>query len=202
MRKNILTLIGLWAALTAFSQTAPTQPTAPAQPAAPAKADPVTLNTNSLSLEGPLITLLGNLSTATNLAITAYGIYDTAPKPGADSAGFGLTALYNITPWAATGVGMEFMNGDVWMPSGQVQLQAPFTIGGKVTLIPFGFTGVATPVSGRAADNGTAVGIFGAGLAARIYTSSGGAHLSIFTAISKWTGFDGEKIYGGLVYRF
>lgn len=88
------------------------------------------------------------------------------------------------------------------MPSAQVQFQAPLVIGGKLTVTPLAFTGAATPISGRGAENGTLVGIFGAGMSLRLYESSTGAKLSLFGAVAKWTGFRGEQIYGGIAYRF
>ena len=165
-----------------------------------AVADPAQVDTNSTppTLEGPFIDFLGNLSTWTNLAVAPYGIYDSGSK----KAGAGLLALYNISPYVASGIGLQYLDGSVWMPSAQVQFQAPFTIAQKVTLIPFGFTGIGTPVSGRGADNGTAVGIFGAGMATKLYGDTSGRHLSAFFAAAKWTGFDGQQWYFGLAYRF
>lgn len=150
-------------------------------------------NTSPPMLQGPLIDLAATLSTATNWAVAPYAIYDTGTK----KAGAGVTALYNLNANFATGVGLDYLNSEVWLPSGQVQFQAPIIIAQKVTLIPFGFTGIATPVSGKGSSNGSAVGLFGAGMALKI-----NSHLDIFGAISKWTGFEGEKYYGGIAYKF
>ena len=58
-------------------------------------------------------------------------------------------------------------------------------IGGTngVVLTPFAFTGVATPVAGMGSENGSVVGLFGAGVSVRIYGGWQG-----FYAIEQRTG--------------
>jgi len=161
---------------------------------------PVVLNTNTSppTLGGPFIELLQNISTWSNLTVAPYAIYDSGTK----DYGAGLMLMYNANTYLAGGIGCQYLNKEVWMPNAQFQFQAPFTIAGKIVLVPFGFTGIGTPVSGRQDDNGTPVGIFGAGLAAKIYGEQEGNHLSAFFACAKWTSFDGQQWYGGLAYRF
>lgn len=162
-----------------------------------APAQTLNTNTETPTLEGPFIDLLTSISTWTNLTLGAYGIYDTGTKAG----GAGVVALYNATPFIAGGVGLQYLNDELWMPSGQVQFQAPFTIAGKVKVTPLAFTGIGTPIAGGGdrnfADNHSVVGIFGAGLAVRTTE-----HLDLFVAAAKWTSFEGEQWYFGLAYRF
>jgi hypothetical protein len=162
----------------------------------------VVLGFGGTTIEGPLITLLTDITTATNLSIAPYAIYDTGTK----SMGGGLLAVYNVTSWAAGGIGMQYLNQELWMPSAQFQLQAPVIINKSISLIPFVFTGIGTPIAGGSgkdfADNGSAVGIFGGGMAVKVFGDLNSSHLDVFTAIAKWSGFSGEQIYGGFVYRF
>lgn len=143
-------------------------------------------NTSPPTLSGPFIDMLGSLSTATNWGIATFGIYTPkTDKPGKAGLGAGAVALYNITPYVATGVGIDWLNDDVTMPSAQVQFQAPLRIGGTngVVVRPFAFTGVATPVAGMGDDNGNVVGIIGAGLGVKIWKG-----LNIFYGIEQRTG--------------
>lgn len=184
MRKILILLV----ALSAFCMAS-----------APA-AEPVVLNTNTSppTLSGPFIDALGLLSTATNLSVAPYGLYRTSDG----RAGGGIAALYNITPNFASGVGLDMMDSQLWMPSGQVQFQLPLVIAGTVTTTPFGYTGLSTPIGGAGDDNGTAVGIFGAGLGLKLLGDTQGRHLSLFYSIEHRTGFDGEWMRFGLYYRF
>jgi hypothetical protein len=164
MRKT-LSIIGIVAAL-ALPLSVPTQIDAQTISAP-------TLETNSSGafLAGPAIDLLKSLSKATNWGVSGFGIY--RPASGASKATFGggAVALYNISPYVATGVGIDMLDNQTTMPSGQVQFQAPFRIGGTngVLLRPFAFTGIATPISGLGNNNGSVVGLFGAGLGVKIY---------------------------------
>jgi hypothetical protein len=147
---------------------------------------PVELNTNaSPFLSGPLVELLTTLSTATNWGVATFGIYMPASDHQKAAYGCGAIALYNINPYMATGIGIDWLDNQVTMPSGQFQLQAPLKIGGDKGLVvtPFAFAGVATPVSGMGEENGSVVGIFGAGLDVKVY---GG--LGVFYAIEERTG--------------
>jgi hypothetical protein len=149
---------------------------------------PVALQTNVTGtpfLSGPLTDLLSTMSTATNWGVAGFGIY--MPKSDAHKAAYGMGALflYNINPYVAAGVGIDWLDNQTTMPSGQLQLQAPLHIGGTngITVTPFAFTGVATPVSGMGDNNGSVVGLFGAGLSVKLY---GG--LQGFYAIEQRTG--------------
>ena len=149
---------------------------------------PITLNTNSTGtpfLSGPLVELLTTLSSATNWGVATFGIYEPKSDRHKASYGFGAVALYNINTYMAMGVGIDCLDNQVTMPSGQFQLQAPLHLGGTngLTVTPFAFTGVATPVSGMGTDNGAVVGLFGAGLDVKIYKGFGA-----FYAIEQRTG--------------
>lgn len=157
---------------------------------------PVALATNASGgpiLSGAFMDLLTTMTTWSNIAIAPYGIYDTGTK----SEGVGVLALYNLNRYTAGGIALQYLNGEIWMPSAQLQLQAPLTIGGKVTVTPLAFTGIGTPISSDADHNGGVTGIFGAGLGVKITS-----HLDAFFALAKWTGFEGEQWYFGLAWKF
>jgi hypothetical protein len=161
-----------------------------------------TVNTNSGTpvLSGPGVDFINSLTTWTNWGVAGGMIY--APQGRVDSAGkvhstYGafVTALYNITPWLASGIGLDYLDSNVTMPSFQTQIQVPFTIAGSVTVTPFGFAGVYTPISGREGDNGNAGGLFGAGLAVNIVSG-----LKAVYAIENRTNERGPWHLFGLAY--
>jgi len=151
--------------------------------------------------QGPLVNVVNNVSVLSNLTFAPYAIYDTGTK----SSGGGLLILYNVVQWAAGGIGIQYLNKELWMPSAQLQLQAPLTIAGVFTATPFAFTGVGTPVAGGGngfGSNGSAIGIFGAGLSIKLFGDFNSSHLDVFAAAAKWTGFNGQQLYGGLAWKF
>lgn len=143
----------------------------------------VTVGTNDSGpfLSGTLVDLVGDLSAATNLSAAVFGI-----ESGGHYGG-GALLLYNVTKSVATGIGVDYLHKSndkqVTMPSCQFQFQTDITIASKVTLRPFVFTGVATPISGKGSDNGSAVGLFGAGTGITIYKN-----LAAFYALEDRTG--------------
>lgn len=153
----------------------------------------VKTNTSPPTLEGPGIIALNFLSQGTNWSVAPYGLYDTHTKKG----GAGIAALYHVTPVLAAGMGLDYINHEIWMPSGDVQIGLPITIMGKVKLTPLAYTGLSTSISGRGGHNGDAVGIFGAGMAGTVYKN-----LSVFSAWEKRSTFEGELIRFGISWKF
>jgi hypothetical protein len=159
---------------------------------------PVVLNTNSSPvLSGPLVDILTSASMWTNWGIATFGIYEPGSSGHKAAYGAGAVALYNINRYMATGIGLDWLDNQTTMPSGQFQLQAPLIIGGTngVTVTPFLFTGVATPIGGKGGDNGSVVGLFGAGLDVKVYGGFGA-----FYAIEQRTGQPSQWNLIGLRY--
>lgn len=150
-------------------------------------------NTTPPTIEGPGMEFIQFLSQGSNWVIAPYGIYDDGSK----RYGGGLGAFYEVSPFFLVGMRLDALdtaNGlELWMPSGNIQLQAPFILFGKVKVTPFGQTGIATPVSGAGDNNGDPVGIFGAGVAIGVYKN-----LHLIGDIEKWVGAD----FTGQQYRF
>jgi hypothetical protein len=150
----------------------------------------VSINTSNVvpTLQGIGMDLLDQLSYATNWAVAPFMIYDE----GSHQFGGGLAGIYNITPALGAMIRLDYLNQEVWMPSASLQFQAPITIASNVTVIPFGFTGIATPLGGAGKNNGTAVGMFGAGVDLSFPKLS--KHYSFAADVEKWTSFDGYQI--------
>lgn len=195
MRKYIATLAIALACLTASAAEIITA--TPEQPLTSGTWEPVTLNTNtSPLLSGPFVDILDKLTTATNWGVAAFGIYTpNSTTTGKKAYGAGAVFLYNINSYMATGLGIDWLENDVTMPNGQFQFQAPLKIANSLTLTPFVFTGIATPISGDGYNNGQVVGLFGAGLAAKV---SGG--FNVFYAIEQRTGQNSPWSLFGLAY--
>jgi len=142
-------------------------------------------------IPGIVLSFLSN--TASNWYVAPYGIYcnDT------ESFGAGIGIGYAINPNVVTVMRMDYVNGDIWLPSGSVQLQAPILLMGKIQATPFGFGGIATPISGRGKDNTTAVGIAGAGLGIRF-----NEHAGVVYDVEYWSSFSGPQHRFGVFWKF
>ena len=116
----------------------------------------------------------------------------------AQHVGGGLAIISEITPTVATGLRLDYLDGSVWMPSMSLQLQTHVPIG-RLTLVPFAFSGAATPLSGSSA--GAAVGIVGAGLAVRV-AEWHGVGLDVVADLEHWTSVGGTQARFGLIVRF
>lgn len=178
MIKQILTTIGVSALL------------------ATANAQTNTTNTVTTGLGEPADKIIQFLSVGSNWMVAPYGIIGHDAE-GNSTAGGGIGAFYKLNEYAATGLRLDYLDGSLWMPSANFQLQLPLKLAGKIEVIPFAITGIASPLSGKGADNGSAVGIFGAGLAARI-----SKHWDIVYDIEKWTSFQGAQHRFGALYKF
>jgi hypothetical protein len=150
-------------------------------------------DTNNPFTSGPLVTGLTWLGSASNIMGIAYGTMNDK----ADKFGGGVALAYKVSDFLAPTLRLDYWDGKVWMPSASLQLQSPITIGGKLTVIPFALSGIATPIAGKGTDNGTAVGIFGAGLAVRV-----SAKFDLIADCEKWTSFDGLQYRFGALYKF
>ena len=165
----------------------------------------ITLNTNTSPpmLSGPFIDVLDKLSTGSNWMVAPYGIYSFDDK----KAGAGLAILYDLTPagystnspTVGTGIRFEYYDENFSVVQGNIQFNVPLTIAGKVTLIPFGYTGIESPMSG----NDTSVSaVFGAGMSAVLFGKPSGAHLSLFGVWEINSSHGRDRAGGGLAYKF
>jgi hypothetical protein len=166
-------------------------PSAKAQSAPDTNAPP-DLSTNAPLFGGPGAQLFNFLSTGSNWMIAPYGIVSTEHKVGGGVA-FG----YKLSPFIVPLMRLDYFNGTLWMPSMSLQLQVPFTIMGKFTVVPFTSAGLATPLAGAGTANGSAVGIFALGAAVRI-----SSRFDIVGDYEKWSGFKGAQIRAGILYKF
>jgi len=133
-------------------------------------------------------------STGTNWLLSTYGVY---VDDDVNSFGGGIAAMYSLNQYALTGLRMDYVNDELWMPSINVTLQLPIKVANKVTVAPFAISGLATPLGGRGDDNGDAVGIFGAGLAVQVSKKVGLVYDS-----ELWTGFSGVQHRFGIYWKF
>ena len=157
---------------------------------------PSTSSTNPPSppvISGPVWTALTwGSGASTNWAFVPYGIWSSS----GDKYGAGLAGLFKLNDFVVPMLRLDYYDSRVWMPSASVNLQAPLTLFGKFTAVPFVFTGLATPLSGKGNDNNTAVGIAGAGVAIRLTK-----YLDIAYDLEKWSGFDELQNRVGLVIK-
>lgn len=147
--------------------------------------------TNSVpgALEG-VFTFLGSGS---NWMVAPYGLYDT----GAKKPGGGVGLFYAITPNVVTGMRLDYVDGSLFMPSGNLQLQVPINFSPTVALVPFTFAGIAAPIGSGGISSDAPIGIFGIGGALRITKK-----VDLVGDYEKWTGFPGSQIRFGFLYKF
>ena len=121
--------------------------------------------------------------------VVPFGIWSTANHSGA-----GVSVLYELTSNLVLGGRLDYLNGAIWMPSVNLQLQAPFQISKGLTLVPFSFTEAAVPLGSA---SGSATPVLGAGLAVRL-----GTRVDIVADVERWTGMDGIQIRAGIIWKF
>lgn len=182
--KRFLSLLAVMFCLTGFSQTN----TPPLPP-------PLAVGTNDVpTLPEHVNTWLNFLSaTSTNWMFVTYGLYATEP----DRFGGGVAAAYSLSDYAATGLRLDYIDGEFWMPSVNIQLQLPIKVMNKLTVVPFVLSGLATPISGAGDKQDTVTGIFGGGLALRITK-----HADLIYDCEAWTGFPGNQHRFGFLWKF
>lgn len=142
---------------------------------------------------GPASTIWEFLTTSSNLMVVPFATIQSDMK----KFGGGVAGMYRLSDFVGTGLRLDYWGGEVWMPSLNLQLQAPLTLFGKLTVIPFGLTAIAVPISGKGYDNGSTVGIIGAGLAVRL-----SAKLDAVFDIEKWSSFAKQQVRVGFLYKF
>jgi len=186
--KKLLALLG--ALLLAVAVNAQTNTPPPLPPA------PVVVDTNlPPTLPEHVSTWLNFLSnTSSNWTVAPFVVF---VNDDIDSVGGGIAAMYSLNQYALTGLRMDYVNDELWMPSINVTLQLPIRVANKLTVSPFVISGLATPLGEREEDNGEAVGIFGGGLAVQVKKNFGLVYDSEI-----WTGFSGVQHRFGIYWRF
>src|SRR5882757_3770262 len=106
--------------------------------------DSQSVNVDVTNTLGGIFEFLGNGS---NFMFAVYGIAGVDFK----KFGGGVAIAYKITDFVAPVARLDYYDGNLWMPSGSLQLQVPLKFG-SVKIIPFGFSGIATPVGGHLAS--------------------------------------------------
>lgn len=150
---------------------------------------------------GPYASALAFLTTGSNWMFTTYGIESINDH----KVGFGIGAGYRISDNVVTLLRGDYFDHSFWMPSLSIQLQAPIKLMQKVTVIPFTFGGVATPLG--AGHEGTVVGLLGIGGAIRFdFIKSTGfwSKLDAVMDYELWQGMpeaQRKQIRVGLLYK-
>lgn len=179
--KKLLTLLALALAVSGYSQST---------------------STNAPTIPSTWDNIIQFVSQGSNWVVAPYGIYATGGTVDNDgkkvhsSWGAGISGLYKINDYVLTGLGLDYMNGGLTMPSATAQLQYPIKLG-RFVLTPLAYSGLSTAIGGNSKDNGEAIGIFGTG-AALSFTE----HLGAFASYEKRTGFEGNWIKFGTFWKF
>jgi hypothetical protein len=150
-------------------------------------------NTNGPPIvSGPITDVIEFLGTGSNWIVAPYGIYDDGTKEWGAGIGIG----YKLNDFVVPTMRFDWLNEDITLINGSVQLQVPILLGGKVKAIPFVFAGGGTPLSGSD-DEGSLIGIFGSGLTLGITD-----HLFIIGDWETWGGFQGYQYRFGAGIKF
>lgn len=157
--------------------------------------------TNAPVIASPVLDAFNFLSTpSSNWMFATYGIFTKD-----EGEGVGIGALYKVSENFGAVLRLDRIGNDTYMPSGNFQIQAPVTIMGKFTMIPFAFTGVATPLNAQPGRDGV-VGIFGIGSAIRvpefIKAKSRFIPDDLVYDYEKWTSYEGGQHRVGFLWKF
>lgn len=145
-------------------------------------------------VSGEWTNIINFISSGSNWMVAPYAIYDVTSK----DVGGGVGAFYLLSPLAAVGMRVDYINKEFWMASGDIQIQLPITLFGKFTAVPFGFVGLATPLSGAGDENGTAQAIYGTGLAVRVSKI-----IDVAADWERWTARSShDQVRAAVVFRF
>lgn len=145
--------------------------------------------------------------------LTTGSNYWAAPfftvSTGDHEVGGGLAIGYLATEAINPMIRFDYFAGAAWMVSGNIQLQPPRRLMGKVPVIPFAIAGVGTPFSGGGELNGRAIGIVGIGAAIKLdflsSTSTFLRHLDIAFDYEHWSGMpelQQNQVRGAVVFKF
>lgn len=168
-----------------------------------APAQLVTVNTNAIGTTNSMIS--GPVADAFNF-VTREGItnwwicpFATYSETGKDFGG-GLAIGYNLSQFVAPVLRIDYLRGSCYSMQGDLQLQVPVKLFGKVEVVPFGFAGAATALSDAGGHEGELIGVFGVGAAVRL-----SKHFDVAFDWEMWSGgqFDADHQWRfGLLYKF
>lgn len=180
----VLLVLFSFAPARARAQTAPPVPELPGGGATP-----------GAILSSPIFAFL---TQGSNWMIGTYTTFDTTSH----SFGGGIGAGYKISEFVVPVMRLDYINGGAWLPSGSLQLQVPVKILGKLEVVPFTFSGVATSLNHG--NDGDVVGIFGIGASVHLPASDKWyVPYSVLCDYERWTGggFNNNQIRFGLAWR-
>lgn len=167
-----------------------------------------TVNTNQATIASALGTIFTQFTSGgTNWYFPVYGTYASQLK---EKWGGGFGAFYPLSDYILAGVRMDYIDDELWMPSGNATLQVPLHPFKWLTITPLGYAGIGIPISGATFgdytvpgsihnNDGQVTAIYGYGVAVGIYKSKDAKwSLSAFWEHEKWSGFPGSQEHGGL----
>jgi hypothetical protein len=157
--------------------------------------------TNVPVIASPVIDAFNFLSTpSSNWMLATYGVFTKS-----EGGGVGVGALYKVSENFGAVMRLDRIGNDTYLPSGNFQVQVPVTLMGKFTLVPFAFTGMATPINAQPGHDGV-IGIFGIGAAIRIPESIKGKSQFIPDDVvydyERWTSYEGMQHRIGFLWKF
>jgi hypothetical protein len=123
--------------------------------------------------------------------------------------GGGVGLFWNLSQYVYTGVRVDYVDGDFWMPSGSATVQLPVKIFSWLQVAPLGYAGIGIPLSGATVggetlgkpardNNDQPTAILGYGGAVRIANINSKSkwipsHIDIIVDQETWTGFNGKQ---------
>lgn len=137
---------------------------------------------------------------STNWFFATGATYDVTTKTG----GAWLGAAYKLSDFVVPVIRLDAINGGVFIPSGNLQLQIPVKLFGKLEVIPLAFTGIATSINNYG-NSGNAIGVFGTGAAIRLpQNDKWYIPDDLVGDYERWTGggFNDNQIRLGAAWKF
>lgn len=183
MKKLLITLLLAAGCTAGYSQVTNTPP-------------PILEDTNVVTTIGDVFDFFRHGS---NFLWGVYGTADTTDH----TFGGGIAIGYKATPNLVPTLRLDFLHGEVFVPSLNLSLELPISLSGtNVFLIPFTSAGAATSFNNDHA--GQAIGIFGVGFALKFNKAPAWAPLYYLADYERWTGggFNDDQFRLGVGYTF
>lgn len=167
-----------------------------AQSAAQPTNQPTGLTGNVTNIWGDVISFLQGGS---NWFVVPFGTLWDHKVNGKSETDFGggIALGYKVSEYFAPVMRLDYLAGDLWLPSGTIQLQVPIHLGKKFTVYPFAFGGVGTAISGDGKNNGEANAIYGMGVAIVLSKK-----VDIVADWEQWSELPGDQWRLGVLIKF
>lgn len=153
--------------------------------------------TNTVTMTNFFTSPLFEFIQQTNLVVVAYSIIDTT----SDNIGAGVGIGYKVSDFVVPTLRLDAIDDNLFVPSGNLQLQFPIKIAGKYEAVPFVFQALGTSFNGD--NDGEAVSLTGIGMIVKIKANKWYIPDYLLGDYEHWTGggFNNNQVRLGVGFK-